>query len=56
MKNYLELTDLWADGRYNTVAKKIQDESWTKKDLAEFCSYFAKYYGLKELNILHKFL
>jgi len=55
-KLYLQITELWHSGDYATAAALINDASWSSKNFAEFCAYFAKYCGLKELNVLHKFL
>jgi hypothetical protein len=55
-KKYLKLTDLWFDGKYTQVGNEIKKNNWTNKQVIEFSSYFAKYCGLKELAILHKFL
>jgi hypothetical protein len=58
MKNteYIELTEMWRNGDYVDVGEVIFSEDWTNAQVAEFCAYFAKYLGLKELNVLHKFL
>lgn len=53
---YIKLTDLWSDGQYGKVGDIIQEESWSASQVAEFCFYFAKHLGLKELEILYKFL
>ena len=53
---YITLTDLWYNGKYNEVGEIIRAESWSASRLAEFCFYFAKHLGLRELEILHKFL
>lgn len=53
---YIELTDLWYDGQYEKVGGIIKEESWTASQVAEFCFYFARHLGLRELEILHKFL
>ncbi len=53
---YIELTELWSDGKYELVGSIINQEGWKPNKVAEFCSYFAKYCGLNELNLLHKFL
>lgn len=53
---YITLTELWRDGHYSEVGHIINSERWTSSQLAEFCSYFAKYIGLNDLEVLHKFL
>ena len=54
--NYIQLTDLWQEGNYAEVGHIIQKESWSASRIAEFCAYFFKYCGAKELEVLHKFL
>jgi len=53
---YIKLTDLWNDGEYAELGHIIQEEQWSTQKVAEFCAYFAKYLGVNQLNILHKFL
>ena len=54
----IELTDLWFDGEYEKVAEVIKDsKDFLEKDrLIDFCLYFAKYVGDKELRILQKLI
>jgi hypothetical protein len=54
--NNIELTEMWRDGHYLEVGETMTKEQWNPAQVAEFCSYFAKYIGLTELNKLHKFL
>ena len=54
--NKIELTEMWHNGDYNNVGNTINNEQWSSAEVAEFCSYFAKYVGLNELSILYKFL
>jgi hypothetical protein len=54
--SFLQLTELWLDGDYRELGLIMNEESWSIPKVAEFCSYFAKYVGLKELSILYKFL
>lgn len=54
--DYIKLTDLWFEREYAEVGHIINEEGWSPSQVAEFCSYFAKYVGLKELNVLYKFL
>jgi len=58
MKNteFINLTEMWQNGNYNDVAETIKTENWEHSTLAEFCSYFVKYLGIRELNLLYKFL
>ena len=53
---YIKLTDLWNNGEYAELGHIIQEEQWSTQKVAEFCAYFAKYLGVNQLNILHKFL
>jgi len=53
---YVKLTDLWNEGEYAELGHIINEEEWKPSEVAEFCSYFAKYCGLNQLNILYKFL
>jgi len=53
---HIKLTDLWHNSQYTQVGNIINKEDWSRKEVADFCSYFAKYVGLSELEILHKFL
>lgn len=53
---YIKLTDLWHEGLYNEVGQIIKKECWCTSRVAEFCFYFAKHVGLRELELLHKFL
>lgn len=54
--DYIELTDLWHKGKYLEVGKIINEEQWSPFRVAEFCLYFVKYMGLREFELLHKFL
>ncbi len=53
---FIDLTELWQDGKYNRVGNIIKKECWTPSLTAEFCLYFVKYLGIKELSVLYKFL
>lgn len=53
---FIQLTELWQDGEYDTLGRIINEESWGSAQIAEFCAYFAKHLGLNQLNILYKFL
>ena len=52
----IDLTDLWFDGEYEQVAGIIRDsKEFLEKDrLIDFCIYFDKYVGRKELQVLQK--
>lgn len=54
--DYLTLTELWQDCEYIQVGKIINREEWKPSEVAKFCSYFNKYLGTNQLNILYKFL
>ena len=56
MTEFIVLTDLWADGKYNKVGAIISREEWSQSRVAEFCAYFMKYAGTSQLEILYKFL
>ena len=53
---FIVLTDLWSNGKYNEVGDIIRAESWQPSRVAEFCLYFVKYMGIREFEILYKFL
>ena len=53
---YITLTELWQDGHFNEVGSIITSEDWAPRRVSEFCSYFCKYLGAKQLEVLHKFL
>ncbi len=52
----IELTDLWFEGEYEQVAEIIRDsKDFLEKDrLIDFCLYFDKYVGRRELKVLQK--
>ena len=54
----IKLTDLWHDGKYSEVASHISDsKEFLEKDrLIDFCIYFNKYIGERDLLILKKLL
>tara|TARA_A100001011_G_scaffold326652_1_gene350320 strand:- start:2107 stop:2298 length:192 start_codon:yes stop_codon:yes gene_type:complete len=52
--DYLAMSELWRDGEYNTVGEHIT--TWPAKKIVEFCGYFAKYIGSRDLAVLYKFL
>jgi hypothetical protein len=53
---YITLTELWQDGDFNEVGSIITSENWNPRRVSEFCSYFCKYLGTTQLELLHKFL
>ena len=53
---YIQLTELWQDGKFTKVANTINQEEWNPARVAEFCSYFNRYLGTNQLNLLYKFL
>lgn len=54
--DFVVLTDLWFKGQYFELGNIVRDENWTPSRIAEFCFYFAKHIGLRDLEVLHKFL
>jgi hypothetical protein len=54
--SFITLTDLWHNGKYVEVGDIIRAEQWNAGKVAEFCLYFVKYVGLKEFEVLYKFL
>jgi hypothetical protein len=56
MTEFIVLTDLWAEGKYNKVGEIIIGEGWPPGRVSEFCAYFMKYAGTSQLEILHKFI
>tara|TARA_R110002051_G_C8497943_1_gene464255 strand:+ start:345 stop:515 length:171 start_codon:yes stop_codon:yes gene_type:complete len=52
---HIELTELWHDRKYNRVGQIIHEEEWSQSQVAEFCSYLAKYLP-SALSTFHKFL
>lgn len=53
---YIKLTELWQNGNYAEVGNIIHAENWPPAQVAEFCLYFLKYLGIKEFELLYKFL
>lgn len=53
---YVTLTELWKDGEFLKVGEIINQEKWQPNEVAEFCFYFCKYIGIKDFEVLHKFL
>ena len=56
MTEFAKLIDMWHDHMYYDIGKTIQDEQWPSCKVAEFCAYFARYVGLKQLETLYKFI
>lgn len=56
MTEFINLTELWRNGNYLKVGQIIQRERWSSERVAEFCAYFCKYNGTKQLEVLYKFL
>ena len=54
----IDLTELWFDGKYTEVSSYILDaKEFQEKDrLMDFCLYFTKYVGGRELEVLHKLI
>ena len=53
---FIVLTELWHDCKYNEIGTIINDENWSASRVAEFCAYFMKYIGTEPLRILYKFI
>ena len=47
---------MWQDGLYSNVGEVIFNEDWSNARVAEFCAYFSRYIGTRQLDILYKFL
>lgn len=56
MTEFAKLIDMWHDHMYYDIGKTIRDEQWPSCKVAEFCAYFARYIGLKQLETLYKFI
>ena len=53
---FIDVTEMWQDGDYNEVGDLIKNERWSSSRVAEFCAYFSRYIGTRQLDILYKFL
>lgn len=51
---FIDLTELWQDGKYSEVGDAIR--GWNARQVAEFCAYFSKYLGTSQLELLYKFV
>ena len=51
---FINLTEMWQDGKYLEVTELIADEDWSHGTLIRFCDYMAKHLGLNELNVLSR--
>lgn len=47
---------MWQDHEYLQVGEHIKNAGWTARESMEFATYFCKYLGTKQLEILHKFI
>lgn len=56
MTGFIELTEMWQDGRYSDVVEIIFSEDWDQARLSEFCAYFQKYLGANQLQLFYKFM
>ena len=56
--NFIELTDLWQDGRFGLVLDYLRhsEQFSDRANLIDFCVYFAKYLGADELQVLQKLI
>ena len=50
------LTEWWQDNKYLQVGEHIKHAGWTPREMLDFASYFCRYLGTKQLEILHKFI
>ena len=53
---FINVTEMWQDGKYLEVGELIHKEDWDASRVAEFCAYANKYLGTTQLNLLYKFL
>ena len=55
---FVELTDLWQDGRFGLVLDYLRhsEQFSDRANLIDFCVYFAKYLGADELQVLQKLI
>jgi hypothetical protein len=53
---FIDLTEMWQDHHYLEVGNYIKTVGWTPRETAEFCAYFCKYLGTKQLELLYKFI
>jgi len=51
---FINLTEMWQNGKYLEVGEVILDEEWPHGKVARFCAYIAKHLGIKELNIFSR--
>ena len=56
LTEFIDLTEMWQDGKYFEVTETIWDEDWDAARVVQFCTYFAKYMGTKELNVLSRLI
>jgi hypothetical protein len=47
---------MWQDCKFIEVGKCINEAGWLPAETAEFCAYFCKYLGTKQLETLYKFI
>lgn len=53
---FINVTEMWQNGKYLEVGELIHKEDWDASRVAEFCAYVNKYLGTTQLNLLYKFL
>ena len=56
LTEFIDLTEMWQDGKYFEVTEIIWNEDWDTARVVQFCTYFAKYMGTKELNVLSRLI
>ena len=54
--SFIDLTEMWQDGKYFEVTEIIENEDWDSARVVQFCSYFTRYLGAKELNVLSRLI
>jgi len=56
LTEFIDLTEMWQDGKYLEVTETIWNEDWDSSRVVQFCNYFTKYMGTKELNVLSRLI
>lgn len=50
------LTEMWQNHEYLQVGDHIRTADWTPSMMMQFASYFCRYLGVKQLELLYKFV
>lgn len=56
MTEFIVLTEMWQDCKFEQVADTINDENWPPNRLAEFIVYFRKFLGEEQAKVLYQLL